>query len=71
MRIQCLTTFLDGPDRFERGDLRTVADERGAFFVAQGWAAPEGRVTAAASTEHGNVVLDIQDATMSQEVKHG
>lgn len=44
MRIQCLTTFLDGRDRFEQGDVRTVGDEAGARFVAAGWAVAEGDV---------------------------
>lgn len=38
MRIKCLTTFLDGKDRFEKDDQRTVDDERGARFCANGWA---------------------------------
>lgn len=71
MRIKCLTTFLDGSDRFERDDLRTVDDERGAYFIAQGWAAAEGAATPATLPEQGNAVLDIHDATMSPEVQHG
>lgn len=31
MKIEALTTFLDGTDRFEAGDVRTVADERGTL----------------------------------------
>ena len=38
MKIECLTTFLDGKDRYESGDVRTVDDEKGAQFVANGWA---------------------------------
>lgn len=38
MRIECTTTFLHGADRFEAGDVRTVPDELGAYFIAQGWA---------------------------------
>jgi hypothetical protein len=38
MKIKCLTTFLDGKDRFEADDIRTVDDERGARFCANGWA---------------------------------
>jgi len=38
MKIECLMTFLDGKDRFEEGDVRTVEDEKGAQFVANGWA---------------------------------
>lgn len=38
MKIEALTTFLDGKDRFEQGDIRTVDDARGANFVGNGWA---------------------------------
>lgn len=38
MKIKAITTFLDGTDRFEKDDERTVSDERGAYFVANGWA---------------------------------
>ena len=36
MKIECLTTFLDGKDRYESGDVRTVDDEKVAQFVANG-----------------------------------
>lgn len=55
MKIKATTTFLDGADRFEVGDERTVPDERGAYFVANGWAEDvAGRVAtveAAATTD--------------------
>lgn len=55
MKIQVLSTFLDGTDRFEKDDERTVSDERGAYFVANGWAEDvAGRVAtveAAATTD--------------------
>ncbi len=38
MKIKALTTFLDGADRFEKDDIRTVSDDRGNYFVSQGWA---------------------------------
>jgi hypothetical protein len=38
MRIKCLTTFLDGAERYEADDIRSVPDDRGAYFVANGWA---------------------------------
>lgn len=38
MKIEALTPFLDGTDRFEAGDIRTVSDERGYKFIAHGWA---------------------------------
>lgn len=55
MKIKATTTFLDGTDRFEKDDERTVSDERGAYFVANGWAEDvAGRVAtveAAATTD--------------------
>lgn len=71
MKIECLTTFIDGKDRYESGDVRTVEDEKGAQFVANGWANDiAGRVaTGGASTTETN--LDIQNAVMGQEVRHG
>lgn len=62
MRIVCLTTFLDGRDRYEEGDVRTVSDVDGQRFVDQGWASADG-VTAtpvgAPSTD-----LDVQNAKL-------
>lgn len=43
MRIECKTTFLDGIDRFEAGDIRTVDDARAHRFIAHGWAAEFGQ----------------------------
>lgn len=55
MKIKATATFLNGTDRFEKDDERTVSDERGAYFVANGWASTvAGRVAtveAAATTD--------------------
>lgn len=69
MKITCTTTFLDGRDRFEKGDTRTVDDERGAHFVKQGWAHEVGDEPAAPAS--GDVTLAVQNATLGQEVRHG
>lgn len=69
MRIEITTTFLDGVDRFEAGDVRTVDDERGARFVAAGWAKDQDGRVSVASTEA--VTLDVKNAVMGQEVRHG
>lgn len=70
MKITCLTTFLDGRDRFEKGDVRTVDDERGAYFVGHGWAAEMGSDVVAA--EHaGDVSLDVNNSALGQEANHG
>ena len=69
MRIECLTTFLDGRDRFEAGDVRTVDDERAAVFIGHGWAKPEGGSAPAGAT--GETVLDIHDSTLTSEAVNG
>jgi|CXWJ01.1.fsa_nt_gi uncharacterized protein YPO0396 len=71
MKIQVLSTFLDGTDRFEKDDCRTVDDDRGSRFVANGWANDvDGRV-ATGSEQTAETTLDIKNAVMGQEVRHG
>lgn len=69
MKIICDTTFLDGVDRFEAGDARTVDDQRGAYFVRNGWAHQAGTEPTAAAV--ADVTLAVQNATLSQGVRHG
>lgn len=70
MKIEALTTFLDGKDRFEPTDIRTVDDGRGAYFVNNGWAKDlSGEV--ATGEAGGNADLDIQSVIHIQEVKNG
>lgn len=59
MRIECTTTFLHGTDRFEVGDVRTVPDDLGAYFISQGWAKGDAPVAAP-----GDVTLAVQDSTI-------
>ena len=62
MKIEALTTFIDGADRFEQGDVRTVSDERGAYFVGNGWAKDmSGEV--ATGEAGGNADLAINSTT--------
>lgn len=70
MQIECLTTFLDGRERFEKGDVRTVDDERGAYFIEQGWAVEPG---GASSKKPGIVskTLDIMSTVLGLGVKNG
>ena len=42
MRIECTTTFLDGRERFEKGDIFTIDDTKAAYFVQQKWAKKVG-----------------------------
>lgn len=69
MRIECKATFLDGADRFEAGDIRTVDDARAQRFLAHGWASEVGQPAAPQSTEPVN--LDIENARMGHGAKHG
>ena len=65
MRIECTTTFLHGADRFEQGDIRSVPDELGAYFIAQGWANNPGELPSA------DVTLDVHNSIHASEVTHG
>lgn len=69
MRIECLTTFMDGAERFEAGDVRTVDDSRASAFVAHGWAKPEGGSATPATTDE--TTLAVQDGTHAAEVLNG
>jgi len=70
MKIICDTTFLDGKDRFENGDQRTVDDALGAYFVDNKWAHTVGSETDSSPTE-ANVTLDVQSAVIGTEVRNG
>lgn len=60
MKIECLSKFLDGTDSFEKDDIRTVDEEKGARFVANGWAQDvAGRVaTGSASDSATDLTID-------------
>lgn len=71
MRIECTTIFLDGRERFEKGDIFTVPDADAARFIKNGWAkevgAPDPVVTPA-----DPVTLDVQSVSHKQKaVTHG
>lgn len=38
MKIECKTTFLDGRERYEAGEVRTVNKYDGRRFITNGWA---------------------------------
>ncbi len=70
MKIICTTTFLDGRDRFESGEVRVVDDAAGARFIAAGWAAIPGEQPTAPAT--GDTTLDVQRAVIGhKEVTRG
>ena len=64
MKIEWLTTFLDGKDRYEIGDVRTVEDEKGAQFVANGWAKDVADRVATGSESSGVVNLAVDSSVI-------
>lgn len=76
-RITCITTFLDGRDRFENGEslatesgcgCRVITEDQAARFVAAGWA--RGDVARIAAVG-GSADLTINDGQHGQEASHG
>lgn len=70
MRIECTDTFLDGRERFERGDIFTIDDAQAKRFIANKWAKEVGAVDPA-PIDIGTMNLDIQNASMGQKDNHG
>lgn len=71
MKIKCVTKFNHGRDIFEKDDERTVSDELGGYFIAQGWATIVGQEGVAGAAANEEVSLDIQNATIGTGVIHG
>jgi hypothetical protein len=70
MRIHVLSTFLDGRDRFEAGDSRTVDNDRATKFIGQGWArAEDGEVVAVEPA--GELTLDVQKSFLTTGDSNG
>jgi hypothetical protein len=69
MRIECKSSFLDGAERFEAGDIRTVSDARGHRFMAHGWAAEVGQPATPQGAEP--VTLDIHNAANGTKDSNG
>jgi hypothetical protein len=63
MRIECTTTFLDGRERYERGDIFTVDDTKGAYFTQNKWAKEVGAADTQAAVP-GTANLDIHNAVI-------
>ncbi len=64
MKIEALSTFLDGRDRFEAGDIRTVPDADGARFCAAGWAKDISGTTATGDSASGSTDLAVDNSTL-------
>lgn len=70
MKIEALSTFLDGRERFEKGDIRTVDDVKGAYFIDNGWA-KDITSDAAAAPFVGVTDLAIQNVNLATGVTNG
>ena len=70
MKIEALSTFLDGRERFEKGDIRTVDDAKGAYFVENGWAKDITSDTVTAPFV-GDTDLAIQNVNLATGVTNG
>ena len=66
MRIECTTTFLDGRERFEKGDIFTVDDDTAAYFIKSGWAKEVGAPDAQAAPIDPTT-LDVQPMSHKQK----
>jgi len=67
MKIEVLEFFLDGKDRYEEGDIRTVSQEDGEYFCSNGWAEDvEGKV-ATGERQTKKSVLDVRGTTHGQK----
>lgn len=74
MWIRCKTDYLDGRDRFNAGELRLVSDERGMFYIYEGWAeeAPSPNLTDLPEAGEGTSTdLDIQSGTLALGDNYG
>ena len=67
MKIEILETFLDGRDRYEKGEIREVSDDSGVYFCGCGWAKDTlGKVETAPRQENGEVRLDVRGSEHNQ-----
>ncbi len=66
MRIECLTTFLDGRERFEAGDIFTIDDAHGAYFIGNKWAKEVGAPDPEPNPAEP-VTLDVQGVSHKQK----
>lgn len=72
MKILCLTTFLDGRDRFEKEDTRTVSAEDGVRFIGHGWAVEaDADAAAPVAAATGETTLDIQNGVIAAGDSNG
>lgn len=69
MKIKCLMDFLDGRHRYTAGDVVTVDDESGEYFVTNGWAEDVDGNIETGEIKNGEVRLDIRNIEHSQSTQ--
>ena len=66
MRIECLMSFKDGRERYEKGDIFTVPDAVAGYFIKNGWAKEVGAPDPAAAPAEP-ATLDVQSIAHKQK----
>jgi len=57
MRIEALEKIMHGRDVYEKGDIRTINDETGAYFCSCGWANDmDGKIKTGNRNIHNTVI---------------
>lgn len=73
MRIEILKTFLDGRDRYEKGEIRMVSDKDGEYFCSTFGAKDVDGMVPTSELKPGVTKLDIRSImrTRNTEVSGG
>lgn len=69
MKIKPLETFLDGRDKFVKGEVRDVDDERGKGFIKAGWAEDDAGKVKTGERATGSAKLAVEDSKINVEKK--
>lgn len=71
MKIVCDTLFKHNADVYHEGDIRTVSDEDGAYFVANAWAHVLGDEAAQAALNFTSTDLNVHNSVIGMEDTNG
>lgn len=67
MQIKVLEAkFLDEGEVFMKDDIRTVSDERGAYFCRAGWAEDVAGVVPTGTPDRSEVILKVDNVKATQ-----
>lgn len=64
MRINVLNTFMDGRDRYTKGEVREISDETGLRAVSNGWAEDVAGRVATGKPKKPSVDLVVDKSTI-------